>query len=137
MSVDFRVGESFWLIGAASFASSFFDTVHCLLEKGEWGETYPYLLKGLCDEGRLAWEDAPRLKTEVDDIHAKLKAFPPSAVVWDKDDRSKKPPWGDEIFDEKTNMSNYFVTADGQDLFEVLYEAIGEAINAKEDLEIM
>ena len=35
-------------------------------------------------------------------------------------DKSKLPPWKDHISDQITSLANYFVTADGKDLFDEL-----------------
>jgi hypothetical protein len=45
-------------------------------------------------------------------------------VVWDIDNPEARPPWGDDISSDITDLSNYFVTSDGRDLFEVLDEAM-------------
>lgn len=136
MAVFLKVDNVIYCIGELNFTLSFFDTIHCLLEKGEQGSVYPHVMGDFFD-GRIAWQDVPRLKEELDDIHLKLSAFPPSAVVWDKDDPGKKPPWGDDISDDITDMSNYYVTADGRDLFEVLNLAINRSIKEKKDLRIV
>jgi hypothetical protein len=47
--------------------------------------------------------------------------------VWDVEDRSKRPPWGDDISPDITDLGNYFVTEDGRDLIDVVAEAIGYA----------
>ncbi len=66
----------------------------------------------------------------------KLKLFSPSEVVWDIEDLSKQPPWGDDISSDIKDLSNYFVTSDGKDMFEVLFYALNEALEEKVDLKI-
>jgi len=51
-------------------------------------------------------------------------------VVWDAADRARRPPWRDEIAEDITDLSNYFVTDEGQDLFDVLTRALGYAKRA-------
>ena len=51
----------------------------------------------------------------------------PTPSVWDVDDLEARPPWGDETSDGITDVSDYFVTADGRELFEVLREALEHA----------
>lgn len=48
-------------------------------------------------------------------------------MIWDIDDRDAQPPWGDNISPEITNLSNYFVTSDGRDLFEAVVEILTHA----------
>ncbi len=69
-------------------------------------------------------------------MHEKLKLFSPSEVVWDIEDLSKQPPWGDDISSDIKDLSNYFVTSDGKDMFEVLFYALNEALEEKVDLKI-
>ncbi len=90
--------------------------------------------------GKLSSEDAAAALAQLDQIREELRQFPPSDIVWDVEDRSKRPPWGDEISDEITDeitdLSNYFVTEDGRDLFDVLAEAIGYASRAGAPLRV-
>ncbi len=48
----------------------------------------------------------------------------PTESSGDNEDLQAKPPWGTNISPEITDLSNYFVTSDGRDLFEVLSEAL-------------
>jgi 2,3-bisphosphoglycerate-dependent phosphoglycerate mutase len=57
--------------------------------------------------------------------------------VWDVEDRSKRPPWGDDISPDITSLANYFVTDDGRDLFEVFDEAVGYAARSGAELRVM
>jgi hypothetical protein len=65
-----------------------------------------------------------------------LKNYNPSQVIWDIEDLSKTPPWGDNISDEITDLSNYFVTSDGEDLITILKKALNRALKVKSDIEI-
>jgi len=82
---------------------------------------------------------APRVKDaikEIDEIKESLKNYSPSQVIWDIEDISKTPPWGDNISDEITDLSNYFVTSDGEDLITILKKALNKALKVKSDIEI-
>jgi 2,3-bisphosphoglycerate-dependent phosphoglycerate mutase len=136
MAVFLQVDDFIWAIGEFQLARSFFDTVHCLLEKEEWGGIYPHLMKELY-AGRIAWQQIPRLKEEIDDVRLKLSAFPPSAVVWNKEDPDEKPPWEDNISEEITDMSKYYITARGHDLFDDLYKAMDLSMKMQIDLQIV
>jgi hypothetical protein len=72
----------------------------------------------------LAAARAPAALAELERARAQLRRLPPSDVVWDVEDRRRRPPWGDEISEEITDLGNYFVTDDGRDLFEVAAEAL-------------
>ncbi len=135
MSIHLRTGEVIYPIGEYELTISFFDTIHCLLEKGTWGDTYPTLMQDLY-AGKVAWKNMPKLKAELEEIRLKLSAFPPSALVWDRKDRSKRPPWGDKISKHITDMSKYYVTAYGRDFFDVFNAAMEYAMKYKTDLRL-
>jgi len=138
VGIGLHVDTSYYEIGAGSFFHSFCSTVSYHLEPDGWGSRYPVLMIGLY-QGSLAWQalawqySAQALK-ELADIHEKLKAFAPDRVIWDIDDLSKRPPWGDDISSDITDLSNYFVTSDGQDLFEVMTSAFAEATEKQADI---
>ena len=66
----------------------------------------------------------------------KLKGFPPKDVVWDIDDLSKQPPWKDNISGDITNLSDYFVTSDGEDFITLFFRALQKAEELGEPLKI-
>lgn len=113
--------------------TSFFDTIEYHLTKGLFGKKYPTVLKEFYN-GRLSYQSLIQAETELKEIQQRLKKFDPSKVVWDKFDLTKRPPWGDDISDEITDLSNYFVTSEGKDLFEVLFDAIDKAKAEKTEL---
>jgi hypothetical protein len=51
----------------------------------------------------------------------------PSGVVWDIEDLSRRPPWGEDIDPAITNLSEYFLTSDGENLIEVIDSALTHA----------
>lgn len=129
MAVGLRVRSNLWSVGTGDFFHAFFSTVSVRLEPEGWGTRFPAVMDELY-KGELSAEAATRALAELDQIREELRRFPPSEVVWDVEDRSKQPPWGDEISHEITDLSNCFVTEAGRDLFEVLGEAIGYASRA-------
>lgn len=66
----------------------------------------------------------------------KLKLFSPSEVVWDIEGLSKQLPWRDKSSTNITDLSNYFYTSGGKDMFEMLFKACDEALELEVDLEI-
>jgi 2,3-bisphosphoglycerate-dependent phosphoglycerate mutase len=47
--------------------------------------------------------------------------------VWDFENPSARPPWGDRIAPTATSLGDYFVTSAGADLIETLESALRQA----------
>ena len=122
MGVGFKVGRVTDEIGTADFFYSFFSTIAVRLEP-KWGARFPVLMTKLY-QGELRRKDAHLALRELATIQLELKAFAPSEIVWDFQDRTKSPPWGDNIDSCVTDLSNYFCTSAGRDLIEMLREKI-------------
>ncbi|MGG1146916.1 immunity 70 family protein [Bacillus wiedmannii] len=135
MATGFKADFLWYRLGTSDFVHSFFSTISYHLEKEGWGTKYPHLMKELYS-GKLPLENIPKAIKEAKEIHEKLKLFSPSEVVWDIEDLSKQPPWGDDISSDITDLSNYFVTSGGKDMFEMLFKACNEALELEVDLEI-
>ena len=73
---------------------------------------------------------------ELDTIQTELQRFEPNQVIWDIDDLSKQPPWGNNISKEITNLSNYFVTSEGADFISVFFRALRKANEVNAEIEI-
>lgn len=135
MAVGLKVANILWPVGAASFVKAFFSTIAARLEPDGWGTRFQVVMHDLY-EGELSAERAPTAREELDTIRKELGDLPPSEVVWDIHDRSKQPPWGDDIADRITDLGNYFVTSDGRDLFDVLLEAVDFAAESGNALHV-
>lgn len=122
----FTVKYYMYTIGTADFLHSFFSTVCGRLENGKWGSRYPYLMNELY-QGMLSAEHLEAGAEELVQIKKNLARFAPNQVIWDIDDRSLTPPWGDNISDDITDLSNYFVTSDGNDFLTVFSAALDKA----------
>ena len=136
MSVSFKVDYLIYPIGSGDFLHAFFSTVCCRLEANHWGSRYPYLMKELYYR-QLAWMDVPFARKELQAIQKGLRRLPPAAVVWDRENLSKVPPWCDTISPHITDLANYFVTNDGRDLLSVLLLAMDDAQALERPLEIV
>lgn len=123
MAVGFRVGSVVDVVGTPEFLHAFFSTISSRLEPRGWGTRYPELFHRLY-RGALSVASADKVLGDVLEIREKLRAFKPQEVVWDLENPSAKPPWGDAISEEITDLSNYFVTSTGRDLFDVLIECL-------------
>lgn len=120
-----------WEIGHYTFLNSFFYTVAHHLEKRDWGSRFPVVMNEFY-EGELSVEHIGQARKEMKEIQEELSELPPSAIVWDINDLSIKPPWGDALAEDITNMGNYFRTSDGaEDLFEVFEKAFKESLEEK------
>jgi hypothetical protein len=135
VAVNLGVANILWPVGAASFFTSFFSTVAANLEPAGWGTRFPVLMHKLYG-GEVKGDHAAEARQELDTIREELRAHPPSDVVWDIHDRTKRPPWGNDIADDITDLGNYFVTNDGRDLFEVLGEALDFAAESGNPLKV-
>ncbi|MCY8609868.1 immunity 70 family protein [Bacillus haynesii] len=135
MAVGFMVDCFFYEAGHGDFVHSFFSTISYHLEKDGWGTKYPLLMNDLYHD-KLKWSDVPAARNNLKEIEAELSKLPPENVVWDIEDLSKNPPWGNNISPKVTNLSNYFATNDGKTFFEVLYKAMDASEEDQYDMTI-
>ena len=82
-------------------------------------------------------ENVDRAIEEWNSIQKELQAFAPDKVIWDIDDLSKQPSWGNNISEDITDLSNYFVTNDGKDFMTVFLHALEKAKEVDSDIEIL
>lgn len=75
-------------------------------------------------QGSLESEYVNVALMELDTIEEELGKLPPNKVIWDIDDIKKQPPWGDNISKDITDLSNYFVTSDGEDFLTIFRHAL-------------
>ncbi len=64
---------------------------------------------------------------ELAQIKQALAQFAPNQVIWNIEDLSLTPPWGDNISGDITDLSNYFVTSEGNNFFTVFSAALSKA----------
>ena len=135
MSVGLQVAGSYREVGAAIFFHAFFSTVSAHLEPAGWGSRFPSLMHRLF-QGQLPAAEAAAAKAELATVHEELGGLPPTAIVWDLDDRSKRPPWDHDIDPGITSLAGFFLTSEGKDLFEVLFAALDDAAQNRHDVVI-
>ena len=87
-------------------------------------------------QGKLSCENVPAAKEELTQIKKALSKLSPNKVIWDIDDLSKQPPWGDNISEEISSLGNYFITCDGRDFIEVFFFFFYAAKEIKKDVMI-
>ena len=135
MSIALHVGTDSYSVGSPGFLHAFFSTIAVHLESGNWGSKFPILMDELY-QGALSSQHADLALRELVSIRAGLAEIGPQHIVWDFDDRSTQPPWGNDISSDIQSLADYFVTNDGQNLIEVLAQALGQSKLSQEDLEI-
>ena len=129
------VDNTEFFIGDGEFFFAFFSTVAYNLEKWGWGSRFPCIMKKLY-MGKLSYRKVDKAKKELLTIRRELKALPVSKLIWDIEDLNKQPPWGNDINDKVTDLSNYFVTYMGEDLFGLILAAFETAKEDKRDIHV-
>ena len=135
MAVGFKVKFYWYQIGQGDFLHSFFSTVAYNLENRIWGSRFPIIMNELY-QGKVEYKNIIMALEELDIIKKELKSFNPQDVVWDIEDLSKQPPWGNNISKDITDLSNYFVTSDGNDFLTVFFHALEKAKEVNCEIEI-
>ncbi len=131
----FTVGFYWFQIGTGDFLHSFFSTVALRLENGLWGSKYPVIMNELY-QGELPANKTDLAIDELIQIKEGLRGLSSEQVVWDIEDLSKLPPWGNKISPDITDLSSYFVTSDGEDFIGVLERALKTAAEEGDALKI-
>lgn len=135
MVVGFKVKYYWYQVGHGDFLHSFFSTISYHLEQNGWGTEYPFILNELYN-GKLENKNIDCAINELEAIIKKLQKLSPSQVIWDTEDLSKRPPWGGNINKDITNLSNYFITSDGEDLIDMLLKALKKGQKTDSDVHI-
>lgn len=113
-------------IGPSDMLTAFFSTVGNRLEPGGWGSRFPALQNELF-KGKLAPGRGAAARAELDQVRAEFAQMPVAELVWDWEDRAKRPPWGDRVPAGVTNLAGYFRTEDDVNLLETIDRALGRA----------
>lgn len=121
--MGFLTNHRFFTVGSMDFLHCFFSNICFHLEKGCWGSKYPSLMNELYN-GTLPSDKIDLAISELNEIKRRLSFIRPSDVIWDIENLDRRPPWGNEISEDITNLANYFITSEGEDLFDVLNGAL-------------
>lgn len=133
--VGFSTSFNYYEVGSGDLLHSFFSSVAYHLEGGKWGTRFPVLMNELY-YGELSADKIPQAIDELNTITAELKKYPPDKVIWDIEDLTKRPPWGDNISADITDLSNYYVTSDGEDFITIFMHALQKAGEIQKPLAI-
>ena len=136
MHVGVRVGSIIDEVGTPAFFNAAFSTVSVLLEDGQPGKRFPVFSRQLY-AGQVPTAQAAALLRELHTIALELQQFSPAQLVWDAEDRSLTPPWGDRIAEHITSLGNYFVTSTGRELWALLIEAAEAAQAEQRDMRVV
>lgn len=135
MAVGFKVKFYWYQIGHGDFLHSFFSTIAYNLENEKWGSRFPVIMNKLY-QGKIERENTDKALEELSIIKKELQALSPEKIVWDIEDLSKQPPWGNDISKDITNLANYFVTSDGNEFLTVFSHALEKAKEVNAEIEI-
>lgn len=124
--VGFKVKYYWFQIGSEDFLFSFFSTVAYNLENEKWGTKFPVIMNELY-LGELNSSRIPEAINELEQMKQGLAKYSPNKVIWNIKNPSAQPPWGTNISDEITDLSNYFVTSDGEDFITIFNHALLKA----------
>lgn len=126
MRIYLKIDTKKWEVGEQDFFFAFFSTVSFHLEPQGWGTRFPYVMNTFY-QGSLPADILDNSEEEFRIILQELSKLTPDKVIWNIDNLSQSPPWGSRISTDITSLGNYFVTSDGKDLFEVIFEALSYA----------
>lgn len=126
MAVGFKVKFYWYQVGSGEFLNSFFSTIAYNLEERKWGSRYPYIMNHFYN-GIIEAGDIDAAINEVNEIETRLKEYSPEKVVWNIENLSMRPPWGDDISADITDLSNYFITSEGENLIVLMLKALETA----------
>mgnify|MGYP003617394503 CR=1 FL=1 len=133
MAVGLFVDPLFYKIEHGDYLNAFFSTITYHLEHNMRGSVYPYVKKFY--DGVIDFKDIDKLSEELIEIKEKLKFFEPDKIMWDNENLSLTPPWGNNNAKRITNLSNYFYTSNGgKDLFEIFFKAFESAKEIEENI---
>ena len=123
MTIAFRHGAVITEIGIDVVLHSLLSTVAVRLEGGEWGAHFPLILIKLY-QGRLDALEADAALHELRQIQAGLARLEADKVIWDFNDLSRQPPWGDAVAPRIISMANYHTTNTGQCLLDEMFDCV-------------
>lgn len=126
MAVTLTAGTQVWDAGSSDELHALFSTCSRWLEPAGWGARLPTLMNGLY-QGELPAEDVSAARRELGQAREALSGMSPSAVVWDIEDPSRRPPEGESVDPAIANLAEYFLNNDGQNLIAIIDAALVHA----------
>lgn len=133
--LGFRVHFFWYPVGGSKYILSFFSTVAYRLEHKQWGSRFPAIMKELYS-GKMEPEYIDEAIAELTTIQEELKRFPPEQAIWNFEDLTEPPNFGEHANKNATDLSNFFLNCDGRDFFTVLFLALNDAKFFRDDRSI-
>ncbi|BBA92788.1 hypothetical protein SR187_5915 [Streptococcus ruminantium] len=87
--------------------------------------------------GQLAVEQISQASVELEQIEREFQVLSPDKVIWDANDLSKTPPWGDNISTDVKNLSDYYLTSSGDNIFTTFKNAFRDGLKENVPIEIL
>jgi 2,3-bisphosphoglycerate-dependent phosphoglycerate mutase len=133
--IGISVGSFWYELGISDFLYAWFSTINYHLEGKKWGSKFPIVMNEFY-QGKVKAKNINILQQEIIEIQKQLKKYGPNEIIWNIENLSLQPQWGNNISSDITYLSNYFVTSNGEDLFDVVLSSIDMAIERKCELVI-
>lgn len=123
MTIALRHGTVITEIGIDVVLHSLLSTVAVHLEGGEWGSRFPLIMIKLYQD-RLDALEADAALQELRQIQAGLARLEADKVIWDFNDLSRQPPWGDAVAPRTTSMADYHTTNASRNLLDEMLACV-------------
>lgn len=123
MTIAFRHSTVITEIGIDVVLHSLLSTVAVRLEGGAWGSRFPLIMIKLY-QGLLDAPDADAALLELRQIQAGLARLKADKVIWDFNDLSRQPPWGDAVAPRTTSMADYHTTNASRNLLDEMLACV-------------
>lgn len=117
MTLGWQMDGEWVELGREELVYAFFSTAVCRLEKGKCGRRFPRLTHALL-RGTLLYKHIDAGMQELTTIWEEMKALSPAQVVADYKAPKEREEWMDAPRPDMANLTDWFVTADGESLFD-------------------
>ena len=133
MPVGIKIGVVFKEIEPPGLLNAMFSTIGHCLESDGWGRRFPCLLNHFY-QGPLQAHQVDQAIDELVLAKAEFEQLPPTDIIWDIEQLSELPPWGEHAPKRYTNLAKCFVTDGNEDLFDVIEDQFQRAIEENNDV---
>lgn len=127
-------GDSYTVKNGALFHAFFSSiTFHC--ETLGWGARYPFLKRLF--RGKLAADEILSAIEELQDAKKILSKIKPEEIIWDISNTQKKPDSNEGGNYQAAHLAEFFVTEEGEDLFELLEVTLENALAMRDGVQLI
>jgi len=135
MSVFISVGCFGHSVGTTECMESIFETIAYNLENRKWGSRFPIIMNEFYNE-KLKVEHIDSALNELDIIEKELKKIKIDQVVWVKCKELRHPAIVHNINQYATNLADYFINCDGENMFKLIRYTMERGRRLKKDVVI-